>query len=185
MEKKNLTSTPIIRTGQAHDLDQILALTRNCIDSMRGHGIDQWDEIYPDVSILEKDIEDQALKVCEANGRILGCVAFNGIQDPAYRDAKWRYLEPPIGVVHRLMVDPAAQGRGLAKALMSDLETRAWQSGVRAIRLDAFTSNPTALALYDKLGYLRAGVIRLRKGLFMCYEKPHQHCVDLLSPVRE
>ena len=39
------------------------------------------------------------------------------------------------------------------------------------IRLDAFGDNPGAIALYRKLGYWEAGMVRFRRGEFLCFEK--------------
>ncbi|MEI6207692.1 MAG: hypothetical protein WCP20_12990 [Desulfuromonadales bacterium] len=38
------------------------------------------------------------------------------------------------------------------------------------IRLDAFAGNPCALALYERLGFRRAGSVSFRKGMFWCFE---------------
>jgi predicted GNAT family acetyltransferase len=37
--------------------------------------------------------------------------------------------------------------------------------------LDAFSLNPFALRLYEKIGYVRVGEANWRKGLFYLYEK--------------
>ena len=74
-------------------------------------------------------------------------------------------------MVHRLMVDPRYQGRGIAGELMRFAEDRAGELGYDAIRLDAFSANPRALWLYQRLGYHDAGCVTFRKGLFRCFEK--------------
>ena len=42
--------------------------------------------------------------------------------------------------------------------------------GITAVRLDAFTENPYALALYENLGYQKRGEAEWRKGKFNLYE---------------
>jgi ribosomal protein S18 acetylase RimI-like enzyme len=54
---------------------------------------------------------------------------------------------------------------------MSFAEETAVTRGYDCIRLDAFTRNPAALALYESRGYRRAGTVHFRKGAFYCYEK--------------
>lgn len=54
---------------------------------------------------------------------------------------------------------------------MEFAEEKAEREGYQAIRLDAFTGNPPALALYDHRGYRKAGTVLFRKGWFFCFEK--------------
>ena len=64
-----------------------------------------------------------------------------------------------------------SEGRGIARALMTFLESHAASSGYSSIRLDAFTQNPRAVRFYDRCEYRRAGQVRFRKGDFTCSEK--------------
>ena len=68
---------------------------------------------------------------------------------------------------HRLAVAPAAQGRGVAAALLRQAEHEANQLGLRTLRLDTNSENAATQRLFPKLGYRFAGEIRLafRPGL--------------------
>jgi ribosomal protein S18 acetylase RimI-like enzyme len=153
------------------DLPGVLALLRNCVAGMLAAGIDQWDEVYPSAEKLSQDIAEGSLFARREGGSLQGVVALDSRQDPEYAAIAWRYPEASAGIVHRLMVAPEFQGRGLAKEMMRGLEDKARQRGLRSIRLDAFTLNPPALRLYRSLGYRETGLIRLRKGIFQCFEK--------------
>jgi ribosomal protein S18 acetylase RimI-like enzyme len=77
-------------------------------------------------------------------------------------------------VVHRLAVDPAFQGKGVAAALMLQAETVARERGVKTLRVDTNAQNQVTQRLFPKLGYALASEIQLgfRPGLsFLCYEK--------------
>jgi RimJ/RimL family protein N-acetyltransferase len=54
---------------------------------------------------------------------------------------------------------------------MEFAEQRAARAGYRAVRLDAFSGNPAALRLYDRLGYRRCGTARFRGRGFVLFEK--------------
>jgi ribosomal protein S18 acetylase RimI-like enzyme len=85
----------------------------------------------------------------------------------------WDIDEPAI-VVHRLAVDPAFRGAGVAAALMQKAEDVAVERGVGVLRVDTNTQNEATQRLFPKLGYRLAGEISLqfRPGLrFFCYEK--------------
>ena len=77
----------------------------------------------------------------------------------------------PVRFVHRLMIHPDCQRRGLARHLMTFAEIAARRAGCGALRLDAFTGNAPSLGLYRGLGYEDVGAVRFRKGLFRCFEK--------------
>jgi GNAT superfamily N-acetyltransferase len=160
-----------MRKAQSKELPALLALAAQCATHMKAAGIDQWDEIYPNEFILSRDLQGYTLYVCESQNTLLGYFVLNAEQDPTYAAVSWRLQEAPIGVIHRLMVTPQSQGRGLAKMMMEFAENEARSLGYRVLRLDAFTKNPRALGLYDKLGYQRVGFVQLRKGEFVCFEK--------------
>ena len=54
---------------------------------------------------------------------------------------------------------------------MGAVEAWARERGYRDIRLDAFSLNPQALRMYDRLGYAKRGEAVWRKGLFYLMEK--------------
>jgi ribosomal protein S18 acetylase RimI-like enzyme len=73
-----------------------------------------------------------------------------------------------------LAVDPAAQGHGVAAALLQQAEALAVEQGLKALRVDTNSENQATQRLFPKLGYRFAGEITLafRPGLrFFCYEK--------------
>lgn len=51
-------------------------------------------------------------------------------------------------------------GRGLGRALMAEIEARARRAGLRRLELTVVAPNSRAMAMYDRLGYVREGVKR-------------------------
>jgi ribosomal protein S18 acetylase RimI-like enzyme len=159
-----------IRIALINDLDNVIAIVREVTRHMNQQGISQWDEIYPDRTILQKDIENQHMHLIEEDGEVAGMITLNENQEPEYTNVLWIYPSR-ILVVHRLAVATEHQGKGLASSLMDFAEAKALSKGYDAIRLDAFSLNPIALSLYEHRGYRKAGTVRFRKGLFFCFEK--------------
>ncbi|MEV0648092.1 GNAT family N-acetyltransferase [Phytomonospora sp. NPDC050363] len=62
------------------------------------------------------------------------------------------------GDVAKLMVHPDARGRGLARALLEAVDSRARELGVTLLVLDTETGSP-AETLYEKAGWTRVGEI--------------------------
>ena len=56
-------------------------------------------------------------------------------------------------VVHWLMVAPSARRQGIARALLSHLETTAWNAGHREIYLETHAAWQNATRFYESLGY--------------------------------
>ena len=159
-----------IVTATTQDLDAVMAIVQSCIAHMRAHGIDQWDDIYPDRATFEEDVANGTLYLAVERQVCRGIMVLNAYQDPAYATVAWHYREEPILVVHRLAVDPMYQGQGIASQLMDFAEAQGRSRGARALRLDAFSQNPSAVRLYMKRQYRLAGPVTFRTGTFYCFE---------------
>jgi GNAT superfamily N-acetyltransferase len=72
--------------------------------------------------------------------RPLGCVSL-------------RAHAPATAEVKRLWIAPQARGRGLARRLMQDIETRALGLGYTRLILDTNAGLPAAIALYESSGW--------------------------------
>ena len=66
-----------------------------------------------------------------------------------------RRLEPGVGEVKRMWIDPGARGRGLGRRLLASLETRARALGYERLRLDTHEVLVEAIGLYEAHGYRR------------------------------
>jgi GNAT superfamily N-acetyltransferase len=150
-----------------------MALMRRVVPLMLAAGNLQWDEGYPNEPVFQRDIEQRQLWVAEERALITGIAAITNDQEPDYAQVGWDINEPAI-VVHRLAVDPAFRGAGIASALMHKAEEVALAQRLLVLRVDTNTKNAATQRLFPKLGYQLAGEIslQLRPGLrFFCYEK--------------
>ena len=161
-----------MRLATEYDLNAVVLLLKDCIADMRRAGIDQWDDVYPSHQTLISDIRAGAMHLgLQDRETLVGALVLNEFQNAEWDQAHWTITGVPILVVHRLMVHPTHQGKGIARDLMRFSETWARANGYGAIRLDAFSANPRALRLYHRLGYRDAGGASFRKGPFRCFEK--------------
>ncbi|GAB3853240.1 hypothetical protein GCM10028822_21810 [Hymenobacter terrigena] len=164
---------PTTRRATATDIPAILALVRRVVPLMQASGNFQWSADYPNEAVFTADIAQNHLWVAELNGAVVGVAALTQDQDAEYAQADWDVTEPAL-VTHRLAVDPATQGKGVALALMAEAEQQAITQGLRTLRVDTNSENAATQRLFPKLGYRFAGEITLafRPGLrFFCYEK--------------
>jgi len=163
----------LVRQGEFEDVAAVMALVRRVVPLMRANGNLQWDAHYPDAAVFERDVGQAQLWVADDEGRIAGVAAITTDQEPEYAEVGWDTTELAV-VVHRLAVDPAFQGKGVAMALMLQAEAVARRREIAVLRVDTNTQNEATQRLFPKLGYSLAGEIGLgfRPGLrFRCYEK--------------
>jgi ribosomal-protein-alanine N-acetyltransferase len=59
-----------------------------------------------------------------------------------------------------LDVAERCRGKGLAKRLMQEAETRVAAEGAERMELHVFTGNERAIRFYERLGYVRSGLSR-------------------------
>ena len=130
-------------------------------------GIDIEDPGRPDVLVLPEDGEAYAaaLYPAESNHFLpLDALRAANVHFIAVRDSAG--LAVGTGAVafndgwaelKRMWVVPAARGRGLSKAILADLESRALAAGIRLVRLETGVENREALALYERSGFVRCG----------------------------
>ena len=150
-----------------------MALMWRVVPGMLAAGNHQWDDSYPNEAVFQRDIDLAQLWVAHVGTAIAGIAAITMDQETDYTQVGWDINEPAV-VVHRLAVDPAFRGTGVATALMQKAEDIAAERGITILRVDTNTYNQATQQLFPKLGYLLAGEISLqiRPGLrFFCYEK--------------
>jgi putative acetyltransferase len=101
--------------------------------------------------------------VARRDGRAIGCGALVLASDGTAE-------------IRRMIVDGAARGQGVGRAILEALEAIARQEGVRTIRLETGPLNSDALNLYRRYGYRQ-------RGPFGSYvESPHSVFMEKAIP---
>jgi putative acetyltransferase len=106
------------------------------------------------------DVAGAAFVVARLDGRPVGCGAL-------------RPLEPGVGEVKRMFVEPAMRGRGISRLILGKIEAVAVEFGYRALRLETGLRQPEAIGLYETAGYRRVPRygIYVDRSLSVCFEK--------------
>jgi GNAT superfamily N-acetyltransferase len=92
------------------------------------------------------------------------------------RDSDEPHFADGDAEIKRMYVTPQARGRGLARALLAELERTATAAGRLRMVLETGRRQPEAIALYTSSGYTKIakfGVHRHKDGC-LCYGKPLQ-----------
>jgi len=164
--------------GKPDQLETIFSLLQACAADMRDQGIAQWNENYPLLKDVQKDLFSQSLYIVQIEGNLAGIVVFDENQSPEYIDVEWEFTKGKIGVIHRLAVHPQFHGKGIARKLMDYIEVFAKKNQYQSIRLDAYSQNPRTLKFYQNRGYKQCGEIYFpyRDDPFDCFEINLSNC---------
>jgi GNAT superfamily N-acetyltransferase len=84
-----------------------------------------------------------------------------------------RPLEPGVGEVKRMFVEPAWRGRGIARRILAALEECARGAGFHTLRLETALRQPEAIGLYESAGYRHIACWGVYAGnpLSVCFER--------------
>lgn len=163
----------MIRCAKVQEIPDILRITRACATHMADRGIFQWNEYYPRLEIIEKDLARQELYVLIEHAAIIGLVVITTLMDEEYKAINWLTANRNNLYIHRLAVDPEYQGKGYARQLMDFAEDLANKAGAVSIRLDTFSQNERNQQFYAQRGYKQLGDIYFPNQSahpFYCYE---------------
>ncbi|MFF7054084.1 GNAT family N-acetyltransferase [Streptomyces griseorubiginosus] len=122
--------------GAAPDARACLDAYAAEIDARFPEGFDPSDLVLPE----EVSGDAGAFLVAYEEGRPVGCGAL-------------RRLEPGVGELRHVWVHPDARRLGLARRLLTALETEATTRGLTTLRLDTHASLTEARAMYRACGY--------------------------------
>ncbi len=117
--------------------------------------------VYPVRATAETAVSLGDLFVLEDGGKILAAGRINQQQVPEYADADWfcKATDNEVWVLHTLVVEPYANGRGYARAFLEFYENYALERGCHVLRIDTNERNSAARAMYAKHGWREAGIV--------------------------
>jgi ribosomal protein S18 acetylase RimI-like enzyme len=94
----------------------------------------------------------EAHLVAELNGSVVGYIR---LKPPTRLPENAHVMQ-----VQGLAVDPSARRRGVAAALLTEAMQLLRERGTRKLTLRVLGTNAAAIALYERLGFTREGVLR-------------------------
>lgn len=163
---------PEIVKADKENLIEIMFLLRQCANDLISKGFSHWNSAYPSHLTVSEDLKNGSLYLLKQNGGTIGIITLNDIQDPSYKQLRWKSDNHAL-IVNRLAVIPLFQNRGFAKTLMAFAEEFAKKEGYKSIRLDTFAGNENTVRFFEKCGFTRVGEVSLSKDLniYACFEK--------------
>jgi ribosomal protein S18 acetylase RimI-like enzyme len=171
----NMKDNLKIRQATLPDLPEIKSLTETCAVAMQEMGIFQWNEHYPSLERLEKDIDDKELYVLIVGDQITGIIVLSNHMDEEYIPIEWLTENSHNLYIHRLATHPSYWGQGYGQILMDFAEAYARENNYNSMRLDTFSQNKRNQKFYESRGYEKLG------DIFFPNQSGHPfHCYELI-----
>lgn len=153
-----------IRAGKQSDVAQIAEIYDHILtEEEKGNAIIGWIRgVYPTAETAQAALDAGELFVLEDEGAVRAAARINRVQVPEYENADWEAKEASedrVMVLHTLVVEPSAGGRGYGSAFVAFYEQYAREQDCPYLRMDTNQKNQAARRLYAHLGYREAGIV--------------------------
>ena len=158
----------IIRQATIQDTQALDALFAEARATIAALGIDQWQNGYPSLSVVNEDVALHRSYVVEIDGAIVGTFVLITDGEPTYDrifDGVWltgntdNYL-----AIHRVAVSVSRRGSGLSTAILDYAAQIAHQLGRTSLRIDTHRGNVVMRRMLEKHGFVHCGTIYLENG---------------------
>ena len=161
------------RKAAVSDISQIWTIIQQAIVRRKNDGSQQWQDGYPNESVIKEDIEKGiGYVLTENDDTIAGYAAILFNDEPVYEHLKGTWLSnEDFAVVHRVAISDDYLGRGLAQKIFFFTEDLALENNIFSIKVDTNFDNIPMLKIFEKLGYTYCGEVTFRGGVRKAFEK--------------
>ena len=157
-----------IRRSLKSDLPALVQIFDEARGTIKALGIDQWQNGYPSMSVIENDIDLSQSFCVEKDGKIVATFAliYNG--EPTYDkiyDGNWptgdtdRYI-----AIHRVAILVECRGMGIAAQIIKFAADQAKEHGKASLRIDTHAGNVVMRKMLEKQKFSHCGSIYLTDG---------------------
>lgn len=156
LTKANPKCDYVFSLAKISDLSSITMLYKDVI----ANTFTTWDENYPSIELIKKDILQQNLYVLRQQNNIIA-TSFLGQKE---NDDNWdTRLSNPLSVA-RICVSPQHQGRGIGKMFLKQLMETAKNLGADGMHFHVCTLNQAAMRMYESCGFKNTGLGKSNYG---------------------
>lgn len=149
----------------ADDMDSIMGVIDDAKAFLKGCGLDQWQDGYPDKAVIQHDIETKISYGIKDKQRVVAYLALSQ-HDVNYDmiDGKWLDSHEHYYALHRLCVLQAYGKHGLATQLFTFAKLKAQNDGFNSLRIDTHPDNIAMQRAINKQDFQYCGKIWLERG---------------------
>lgn len=160
------------RKAVSSEIPQIWEIVQQAIIRRKNDGSQQWQDGYPNETVIRQDIETGVGYVLTNGERVIGYAAILFNDEPAYEHLNGTWLtNDEFVVVHRVAISDDFLGKGLAQKIFHFTETIAIENHIYSIKVDTNFDNIPMLKILEKLGYTYCGEVTFRGSFRKAFEK--------------
>ncbi len=162
----------ILEKAALAQLPQIWEILQQAIAQRKADGSSQWQNGYPNESVIEGDIAAGRGFVFLNNGEVIAYIAIIFGEEIPYNTIEGAWLTTGEYVtLHRLAISNTIKGKGVAGRLLNLAEDFCRQKKAPSIRLDTSADNIQMQKIADRLGYTYCGTVIQSHSPRRAYEK--------------
>lgn len=160
------------RKATLSEINPIWDILQHAIIRRKNDGSNQWQDGYPNLEVVKKDIEKESGYVLTEGETIVGYIAVLINDEPAYEKIEGEWLTNDDFVLfHRVAIAENYLGKGLAKMMINYIEDFALKNKIKSIKADTNFDNDAMLNIFEKIGYKYCGQVYLRGNPRRAFEK--------------
>ena len=160
------------RQANYSEASQIWQILKDAILRRKEDGSNQWQDGYPNMEVVKKDIEKKIGFVLTQNDTIIGYTAVIINEEPDYINIEGRWLSDQDFIVyHRVAISEEFLAKGMAKKMIKLIEQYALSKNIYSLKADTNHDNIPMMKIFEKLGYTFCGIVYIRQSPRRAYEK--------------
>lgn len=152
------------RKTEIEDLDKIEEILNGAILSMKEMNLDQWQDGYPNIQSIIKDMGEDVSYVLIKDGEVIATSALTFEKELPYEKIEGEWLsekDEDYAIIHRIAVDNKIKNNGYASILLQFLEEKVKLNKIKSMKVDTHEDNKPMRRFLEKNGYKYCGVIYL------------------------
>ena len=162
------------RKAEISEVAEIMDIIKEAQDYFESKGINQWQNNYPDLRVINDDIIKGNSFVLLKDNRIIAITAVFFFEERTYRkiyNGQW-LSDKQYAVIHRIAVANEYKRKGAASFILKTVEDMCEKKGVSSIRIDTHHDNIAMQKFVEKKAFKYCGIIFLEDGSKrLAYEK--------------
>ena len=158
-----------IRKTEMRDLEALMPIFDEARATIASLGIDQWQNGYPNRTVILADIERSQSHCIVVDGEICGAFALIRDSEPTYNeifDGEWLTGDgrEHYFAIHRVAISVKCRGKGISTAIISYCAEEAKKVNKTSLRIDTHRGNVVMRKMLEKHGFVHCGTIYLESG---------------------
>jgi GNAT superfamily N-acetyltransferase len=160
------------RKADTTDISEIWDILQQAIIRRKNDGSTQWQDGYPNLEVINKDIENGYGYVLTEGEKTIGYCALLINDEPEYKKIEGKWLSNSDFVVfHRVAISENYLGNNLSKKIIDFIEEFARNSNIKSLKADTNHDNFAMMKIFEKSGFTFCGIVHFRGSPRRAYEK--------------